>query len=120
MKSFALRFTLAGVSLLLSITSASATGLVLADHGQSQYTIVTALDASATVKHAAQELADDLKQISGAVLPVMSRNPPGPAIFVGASPFLPSGFQKVRLDTLAEEAFVVRTDPTQRLPGRPR
>jgi hypothetical protein len=105
-----MRLTLAGVSLLLSITSASGAGLVLADHGQSQYTIVTALDASATVKHAAQELADDLKQISGAVLPVMSRNPPGPAIFVGASPFLPSGFQKERLDTLAEEAFVVRTD----------
>ena len=96
-----MRFALAGVSLLLSITSASAAGLVLADHGQSQYTIVTAPDASATVKHAAQELADDLKQISGAVLPVMSRNPPGPAIFVGASPFLPSGFQKGRLDTLA-------------------
>jgi hypothetical protein len=110
MKSFTERFILAGVFLLLSITSASASGLVLADHGQSQYTIVTALDASATVKHAAQELADDLKQISGAVLPVMSRNPPGPAIFVGASPFLPSGFQIGRLDTLAEEAFVVRTD----------
>ena len=70
------------------------------------------MGAEATVKHAAQELADDLKQISGSVLPVTSRNPPDPAIFVGASPFLPPGFQKVRLDTLAEEAFVVRTDPS--------
>jgi hypothetical protein len=107
-----MRTTLAGVSLLLSITSASAAGLILADHGRSQFTIVTALNASATVKHATQELADDLKQISGATLPVMSRIPPGPAIFVGASPFLPSGFQKGRLDTLADEAFVVRTDRT--------
>jgi len=101
---------LAGVSLLLSITSASAAGLVLADHGQSRYTIVIAPEASATVRHAAQELADDLKQISGAALPVMSQKPRGLAIFVGAGPFLPSSFSQVRLDTLAEEAFVIRTD----------
>jgi hypothetical protein len=105
-----MRLLLAGVSLLLSLTSASAAGLVLAEHGRSGYTIVIAPDASATVKHAAQELADDLKQISGAALPVLSQKPRGPAIFVGASPFLPSGFRKVRLDTLTEEAFVVRTD----------
>ena len=104
------RLLLAGVCLLLSISSASAAGLLLADHGRSGHTIVIAPDATATVRHAAQELADDLKQISGAALPVISRKPPGPAIFVGASPFLPSGFRKVRLDTLAEEAFVVRTD----------
>jgi hypothetical protein len=105
-----MRLLLAGVALLLSITSASAAGLVLADHGRSRYTIVIAPDASATVKQAAQELADDLRQISGATLPVMSQKPHGPAIFVGASPFLSSGFRKVRLDTLTEEAFVVRTD----------
>jgi hypothetical protein len=104
------RLLLAGVSLLLFIHSASAAGLVLADHGRSRYKIVIAPDAGATVKHAAQELADDLKQISGAALPVMSRKPRGPAIFVGASPFLPSAFRKVRLDSLAGEAFVVRTD----------
>ncbi len=100
----------AGVALLLCITSASAAGLVLAEHGRSRYTIVVAPDASATVRHAAQELADDLKEISGATLPVMSQKPRGPAIFVGAGPFLPSDFRKVRLETLAEEAFVVRTD----------
>ena len=85
-------------------------GLVLADHGQSSYTIVIAPDASATVRHAAQESAADLKQISGVALPAVSQKPNSPAIFVGASPFLPSGFSQVRLDTLAEEAFVVRTD----------
>jgi len=105
-----MRLLLAAAPLLFFITSASAAGLVLADHGQSRYTIVIASDASATVKHAAQELSDDLKQISGAVLPVTSQKPHGPAIFVGASPFLPSDFRKVRLDTLTEEAFVVRTD----------
>ena len=79
-----MRLLLAAAPLLFFITSASAAGLVLADHGQSRYTIVIASDASATVKHAAQELSDDLKQISGAVLPVTSQKPHGPAIFVGA------------------------------------
>ncbi len=101
---------LACVPFFFSITSTSAAGLVLADHGRSSYSIVVAPDASATVMHAAQELADDLKQISGAALLVMSQKPPGPAIFVGASPSLPGGFRKVRLDALAAEAFVVRTD----------
>ncbi len=105
-----LRLLIAGSFLLVSIHSTFAAGLVLADHGQSRYQIVIAPDASPTVKHAAQELADDLKQISGATLPVVSENPGGPAIFVGASPFLPSGFRKVQLDTLPEEGFVVRTD----------
>ena len=104
------RLFLAGVSLFLSIASSSGAGLILADHGSSRYAIVIAPDASATVKHAAQELADDLKQISGAALPVISRKPRGPAIFVGASPFLPRAFRTVRLDNLPEEAFVVCTD----------
>ena len=101
---------LAGVFLLLSSISAVAAGLVLADHGRSSYTIVIAPDASPTVKHAAQELADDLKLISGATLPVVSAKPRGPAIFVGTSPFMPVSFGKLRLDTFTEETFVVRTD----------
>ena len=88
----------------------SVAGLTLAEHGRSPYSIVVAPDASATVKHAAQELADDLKQISGATLPIGSEKPRGPAIFVGQSAFLPSAFKEVRLSTLAEEAFVIRTD----------
>jgi hypothetical protein len=104
------RLLLAGVCLLLSITSASAVGLVLADHGRSKHAIVIAPDASPTVRHAAQEFADDLKQISGVTLPIISEKPRGPAIFVGASPFLPSRFRKARIETLNEEAFVVRTD----------
>ena len=100
----------AGISVLLSLVSASAAGWVLADHGQSRYTIVIAKDASPTVKRAAQELADDLMQISGAALPVVNEKPRGPAIFVGASPFLPSGFRKIQLDTLPSEGFVVHTD----------
>ena len=105
-----IRLLLSGVSLFLSINSTSASGLVLANDNRSSYSIVIAPDASPTVKHAAQELADDLKQISGATLQVLNEKPSGPAIFVGASPFLPSSFRKVRLDTFAEESFVVRTD----------
>ena len=98
------------LSFLVFLAPASAAELGLADHGQSPYTIVMAEDASPTVKHAAHELADDLKAISGVALPVMSVKPRGQAIFVGASPFLPSGFRKVRLDTLSEEGFVIRTE----------
>jgi hypothetical protein len=62
------------------------------------------------VKRATQELAADLRQISGATLPVVNEKPRGPAIFVGASSFLPAGFGKVRLEALPAEAFVVYTD----------
>ena len=96
--------------MFLFIHSASAAGLLLADHARTDYSIIIASNASPTVKHAAAELADDLKQISGAVFPVLSEKPTGPAIFVGASPWLPATFGKVRLDTLTPEAFVLRTD----------
>ncbi|HEY3853738.1 MAG TPA: DUF4838 domain-containing protein [Verrucomicrobiae bacterium] len=82
----------------------------LADHGQTRFSIVIAPHASATVQHAAHELADDLKQMAGVDLPVVSEKPRGPAIFVGPSEWLPSGFRKVKLDALADEAFVIRTD----------
>ncbi len=106
---FARQLALA-LSFCLSTGAASAAGLILARHGQSTYSIVIAPDASATVGHAAQELAGDLKQISGATLPVMSQKPDGPAIFVGASPFLPPGFKKVELNALAQEGFVMRVE----------
>ncbi len=101
---------LAAILLPLFIPAASAAGLVLADHARTDYSIIIASNASPTVKHAAAELADDLKQISGAVFPVLSEKPGGPAIFVGASPWLPAAFGKVPLDTLPPEAFVLRTD----------
>ena len=104
------------IGLLMSVLlpfftpAAAAAGLVLADHARTDYSIIIATNASPTVKHAAAELADDLKQISGAVFPVLSERPKGPAIFVGTSPWLPAAFGKVRLDTLPSEAFVLRTD----------
>ena len=104
------RLLLAGLALPWIVTSAAAAELVVADQGHSRYSIVIAPNASPTVKHAAQELADDLRQMSGATLPIVNAAPSGRAIFVGASPFLPASFQKVRLDTLPGEAFVVRTD----------
>jgi hypothetical protein len=96
--------------LILPVTLASAAGLVLASHGRSEYTVVIAPGASTTVKHAAEELSRDLKEISGATLLVTSGKAHGPAIFVGARPDLPSSFQRVRLDSLAAEAFVEHTD----------
>ncbi|HEV2392255.1 MAG TPA: DUF4838 domain-containing protein [Verrucomicrobiae bacterium] len=84
-------------------------GLNLAEHGQTKYSIIVAPDATTTVKHAAQELSDDLKEISGADFPVLTEKRHGPSIFVGACPWLPSAFNKVRLDDLTDEAFVIRS-----------
>src|ERR1035441_2009819 len=58
-RTLRIHLLLAGISLLLSLASAAAAGLVLADHGLSHYKIVIAGDASPTVKHAAHELAED-------------------------------------------------------------
>jgi hypothetical protein len=104
------QFSLALAILCLTTTPTVAAPLALADHGESRYSIVIAPHASATVQHAAHELADDLKQMSGVELPVVSEKPRGPAIFVGPSEWLPASFRKVKLDTLADEAFVIRTD----------
>lgn len=104
------RFSIALAIFSFAILPTRAASLPLADHGQTRFSIVIAPHASATVQHAAHELADDLKQMAGVDLPVVSEKPRGPAIFVGPSEWLPSGFRKVKLDALADEAFVIRTD----------
>ena len=101
---------LTGVAWFSTVAYGSPASLVLAEHGRSRYSIVLAPDASVTVRHAAQELAEDFQRISGATLPVISQKPHGPAIFIGESTFLPSALKDVRLDTLAEEAFVIRLE----------
>jgi hypothetical protein len=98
------------IAVSLGFISSSRAGLVLAGHGRSDYSIVIAPDASPTVKAAAQELADDFQQITGVALPIENVKPRGRAIFVGSSPFLPSDFKKLRLNTLPGEGFVIRTE----------
>ena len=69
---------LAGTSL-----AAASVGLTLASHGHTRYAVVIASGASAVVRHAAHELAQDLQTISAAKFAVTSAPPTGPAIYVG-------------------------------------
>ncbi len=89
--------------------AASGAGLTLANRGHTRYAIVIAPKASATVQHAAHELAADLHQISGVDFPVTSKQPGGPAIYVGRSKALRVAFPKLALNSLPAEAFFIRT-----------
>ncbi|MCA1595812.1 MAG: hypothetical protein LC772_05255, partial [Chloroflexi bacterium] len=79
----------------------------LADQGRGAYTIIIAPDASATVHRAATELSADLQQMSGAMVPVDTGRPKGPAIYVGESPATRSW--GLKLSSLPAEGFVIRT-----------
>lgn len=99
------------------LRAAEAPALTLVRDGASAFTIVIPADAILSERHAAEELRDYLKKISGADLPVAAADhaPPGPRILVGAQ----SGSED-----LGPEEFVIQTEPeTQTLRiagGRPR
>jgi hypothetical protein len=68
-----------------SLEACGADALRLSADGQTGYSIVVAADASAAEKHAADELASYLKQVTGAEFPRVEKAPPGkPCIAVGA------------------------------------
>jgi hypothetical protein len=96
-----------------SSLAADAAGLVIADGGRSDYTIVVAADASASEKHGAKELQMFLQQISGATLPIASDTDAlnGPMILVGRSTKVEALAEKIDFDALGDEGFVVRTAP---------
>lgn len=89
--------------------AASGANLTLARRGRTRYAIVIAPKASVTVQHAAHELAADMHQISGANFPIASRQPAGPAIYVGPSAMLLAAFPKLALKALPAEGFFIQT-----------
>ncbi|MGC9259922.1 MAG: DUF4838 domain-containing protein [Phycisphaerae bacterium] len=109
-KRFQYRYVWATVAAVASTAlAASGANLTLASHGHTRYTIVIAPKASVTVQHAAHELATDMHQISGANFPITSRQPAGPAIYVGPSAMLLAGFPKLALKALPAEGFFIQT-----------
>ena len=102
-------FLTAAIFLVGPTLAASGADLVLANHGDTSYTVVIAPTASATVQHAAHELAADLHHISGADFPVSSKQPAGPAIYVGSGGDLRTAFPKLALNSLPAEGFFIRT-----------
>ena len=95
---------------MCGIRPAWSAGLVLAEHGITDYTILTAPSASPTVRHAAYELAGDLHQISGAHFRVTtSPESAGPRIYVGPSAASRRAFPNLKLTALPAEGFFIQT-----------
>ncbi len=99
----------AGMMVVSTALAASGTKTSLANDGSTRYVVVVAPNASATVRHAARELASDLHLISGAHFAITTRRPTGPAIYVGSGAALRAAFPKLRLSTLPGEGFVIQT-----------
>ncbi len=95
---------LAGTSL-----AAAGAGLTLASHGHTRYAVVIASSASAVVRHAAHELAQDLQTISGAKFAVTSAPPAGPAIYVGPGAALRKALPRLRMLIPPGEGFSIQT-----------
>jgi hypothetical protein len=115
----------AGLMAVRSRASAAPSGqLVLAQGGETNYQIVTHDRATPPQRHAAEELASFLKQISGADFPVVRQADwsGGPAIFVGVSPAARRAAPGLDLRGLGHDGLVIRTSPPHLLlmGGEPR
>ena len=100
---------IAAMTVASTTLAASGAGLTLANRGHTRYAIVIAPKASATVQHAAHELAADLHHISDADIAITSRQPVGPAIYVGSGEALRAAFPRLSLNSLPAEGFFIRT-----------
>ena len=85
--------------------------LLLARRGRSDYRIVLSKTASATEKRAAEELQRFLREISGAVLPIVTDDEPltGHEIVLGNNRHLAELKTKIDFAALGEEGFTLRT-----------
>jgi hypothetical protein len=91
--------------------TAVADELVLAEKGQSAYTIVVAENASPSTKHGAEELQTSLKEITGATLPIVSdKQPAGPKeIILGDNAHFRALGVQLDIPSLGSEGYVIRT-----------
>src|SRR5579863_9213391 len=101
--------TYAGV--LTAAATASGKTPLLVDNGKSEYSILTAQDASPSEKRAAAELQRFLEEISGALLPMVTAGRPvrGKSIFVGDSAPLRARKPGIVFESLGLEGYVVKT-----------
>ncbi len=105
-----IRVVLATMALaMMGLGASPPAGLVLSKGGQTDYTIVISPEASASERHAAEELRAFLKQITGAEFPVGTEAAPGPMILIGQSPALAGLGVQVPWAELGDEGFVIRT-----------
>jgi len=87
--------------------------IVLAENGQSPFAIVTATDAPAPVRFAAEELQKYVATVTGARLPLKADPGPAPAICVGQSKTLADEADRLKSDLRArgEDGYLVRARP---------
>ncbi|MGC9260946.1 MAG: DUF4838 domain-containing protein [Phycisphaerae bacterium] len=97
------------VALVGTALTAGGASLTLADRGHTRYAIVIAPKASIAVQHAARELAADLRRISGATFSVTSKQPDGPAIYVGPGAMLRAAFPKLAIKDMPADGFFIQT-----------
>ena len=85
--------------------------LQIAAHGRARCTIVTQPGATPAERFAAQELAETLKQITGATFPVVEREKdlPGSVLLVGPGPAAEALFPEVALERFGGEQLTIRT-----------
>jgi hypothetical protein len=100
------------VLLAISFPSmASAAPLRLTAGGKTRYAIVVDPDATAAEKHAADELAAFLKQVTGAEFPVKvtAELPSGPLLLVGPGHVASQVAPSVKLEGLQPDGIVIET-----------
>jgi len=95
----------------LASTSTSQANFLIAQNGKARCVILRQNGATEAEAHAANDLADTLKQITGAVFPVQTAHPGRgqQAIVVGPGPLASSLFPEVPFKTLGGEELVIKT-----------
>jgi len=111
----------------LACQAGAAQSLVLAEHGRSSYTIVIAADAAPATRHAADELARFLAEMTGAQLRIETdrSTPVKREILVGASQrsaklgveLAGLGSEGYRLCTIGERLVIAGSEPRGTLHG---
>jgi hypothetical protein len=115
-----------GTAIVPIAVAAQATQMPLATRGKARYVILRQPGATAAERHAADELARTLAQITGATFDVREASTmsdvPESAILVGPGPLAKSLFPEVALDTFGPEQMAIRMKGTRLLlaGGRPR
>jgi hypothetical protein len=116
--------TLFWILVLSLVCAVSQAAVPFAENGRTKCVIVTQPGATPAERHAADELAATLKQVTGATFKITETGtaPRGPAIVVGPGPVAKALFPEVGLDSFGGEQLTMRAKGTRILlaGGRPR
>lgn len=82
--------------------------MMLANKGQSKFAIYVDANADVIVRHAAEELAGYLGQVSGATFSVSTSTPQGRAILVGRNSLTDQWLPDLANEQLGDDGFVIR------------